>query len=213
MINKSYAAIRIRWRVLAALTVVIGWLSLFPSMPQAGPTRAACTTQQGRTLAANRDIRLFSTDDANGSPTVYVCKKPDGRNWPVRSRDAVSRKPFGVSESWGVAAAEGGAPQDLFIRDVVARAATTGRTNSCRIGEADRPGQLVRVDVVVVTDNGHIGWSGEEHIGYGEPVVGTCVNGSAEIIARGADLGSSSLKLEGRVLTWMEAGSTRSARL
>lgn len=199
--------------VLGALLLSVGVMVIFPPSPQAGPTDAACTTQPGRTLIANRHVRLLSADDAAGNRTVYVCGKPNGRNWSLGSKGAIVRRPFDVSKAWAVASAEGGRPQDLFIRDVVARGAFSGRRNSCQIGTANRPGQLLRVDVVVVTDDGRIGWSGEERIGYGEPVVGTCIDGSGEVIARGADLETASLELKGQVLTWKEAGSSRSARL
>lgn len=211
--SRSIAAGRTCWLVLTALSFAIFVMAILPSRPQARPVGDACTARPGRTLVANGHLRLFSSEASSGRQTAYVCAKPSGRIWPLGSPDSIVQKPFGISRSWVAAASEEGRPQDLFIRDVVARGAFDGRTNSCRLGAANRPGQLLRLDVVVVTDGGRIGWSGEERIGYGEPVVGTCINGSVEVIARGADVETASLVLKGSVLTWMEAGSRRSKRL
>jgi hypothetical protein len=201
--------------VAAGATALLMGSSLGPGSVSAmnAGTEQSCKSHPGSTLRSSASLRVFATISPAGGRGIFVCAEPDGASHSVGGTTGKVGLPFALSESWVAAEEERGRPQDEFIRDVVARDARSGALNRCRIGASNRPGQLLRVSAIVVTEDGAIGWSGRERLGYREPVVGTCIQGTNEIVGRGQSVAVGSLKLEGRVLSWSNGGQRESSTL
>lgn len=172
-----------------------------------------CVTRPGATLGASARLRVFSAEAPEGAQEVFVCVKSSGKTRGLGVRSAIVRRPIALSGLWAAGTEERGKPQDELLRDVIARNGADGARNLCRIGIANRPGQLVTVTSLVVDSNGDIGWSGQEKLNGAQPVVGACVSGVGQILAQGSGLNLRSLRLSGDNLTWSNEGRRESFRL
>jgi hypothetical protein len=193
--------------IAAAICGIEQWGSGSSAFASPGSVpKAGCAGGSGNTLRQNRFLRAFSIEEEEGARRIYVCSKSTGKVWPIAASTAVASPPIRLSGTWAAAATERGRGQDLLVRGVTSRNALSGHLNNCRVGAANRPGQLIIVSSLVVTNDGDIGWSGREKIGARMPVVGACIGDSDQVLARSADVVPHSLALSGDSLEWLNAG-------
>jgi hypothetical protein len=216
MALSHYPTLRLRVARLGAATLIVSSLTIVTvpdSISSALAQSPGCAAMPGVTLRGSARLRVFSAEESEGVRQVFVCQKETSTTRRLGVRAAIVGRPIALSGLWAAAVEERGKPQDELIRDVVARDVESGVRNLCRIGLANRPGQLITVSALVVTGGGDIGWSGPEKIGMAQPVVGACVGGTDQILARGPGLDLKSLDLSGETLTWSNEGRRESFRL
>jgi hypothetical protein len=199
--------------VTVALTVSYLGAGLAPTSLSSASSQTGtpgCGVQSSKTLRASARVRVFLVPQPRDISEVRVCQKNTDKSWLIGLPGARVERPIALSGLWAAATEERGKPQDQILRDVVARDAETGVQNLCRIGSANRPGQLITVHSLVVTTEGAMGWTGREKIQMAQPVVGACIDGSDTILARGAGVSLGSLALSGETLTWSNEGRQES---
>ncbi len=216
MALNHYPTLKLRVARLAAATLIVSSLAII-TVPDSTSSALAqgpgCAAMPGVTLRGSARLRVFSAEESEGVRQVFVCQKETGTTRRLGLHAAIVGRPIALSDLWAAAVEERGKPQDELIRDVVARDVESGARNLCRIGLANRPGQLITVSALVVTGGGDIGWSGQEKLNMAQPVVGACVDGADQILARGPGLDLKSLDLSGETLTWSNEGRRESFRL
>jgi hypothetical protein len=194
----------------------------FHALPISVSTRRDATScGQGKTLAASSELRLYSVaSSASGEVTVYVCSKRSGRYRHVgpvrRSKVTWSSSmpgPFSLAAPWG-----GGIEDRLVGQDTVrvytaVRNVQTGESGHCRLGGADRPGQLPRVRGIFLDKSGSLAWVVIMRQGVQGPQIGVCESGVPRIVDTGYGIDTASVSLHGSTLTWLDSGTRQSATL
>ncbi len=214
------------WRVFGAEVVLATVVSVavFPLGTSAAPAggSASCGPAKGTTLVSGRRARIYSLPGSKPPWTerVFGCLSsvsrvwqlsPIGKSsWPVRMGE-----PFDLRAPWvaGLVSKHG---RDTLRLAIGARDLRTGTFKSCAVGSGFNPGNKPSVAGFVLKRDGSVAWIGESRVagtGRRAPAVGACDSTGEHILDSGEGIDLHSLALHGSMLTWTDAGLTRSALL
>lgn len=184
-----------------------------------------CGAPQGETLVAARQGRIFAlpASTPSASKRIFGCLAETGRSRrlsPIEQAKGLSAyltKPYALSVPWAAGIEGRVVGRDSHRLAVSATDLRTGRRHTCPAGGGRAPGQLPRIDRMVLKPNGSMAWIGvSRNAGNTEPVVAVYAcdaNGAARTIERGPGINPRSLTLRGSQLSWSAEGTTKNAVL
>jgi hypothetical protein len=208
---------------LAALCVLM--LALLVQAPPATAVAAAsgatCNGVATKTLAANRQVRIYrgAAMPGEGTGPVYGCLKSSGKSrrmgpLQLKGWDTSMRSPFALKQTWAGAVEQRRPGQDATRVYVTSLDIRKGKGRRCLIGSADRAGQLPSVRLLLIDKAGALAWAAITPSPTGHaPEIGVCDSQGARILDSGAGVEVDSVVLRGSTLSWTNAGGPRSAQL
>lgn len=169
---------------------------------------ASCGPPGAKTLFARGTIRIFS--GGGQGPSSLVC---DGTSdSQVKLGEGLVKAPFSIASPWAAATEARAEGQDTASVTVVAASVRSRQRLTCRIGAANRPGQLPRVSHLWAAPDGKIAVSAEVPLGEG-PELALCSKSGLSILASGMEFTPSSVEVRGQVLSWSQGGENHSMRI
>jgi hypothetical protein len=139
-----------------SLAVGLGVIVALACAP-AAPARASCGAASARTLAANRQIRIYETK----AESVYACLKSSGRSRKLgphpEGGGALVKHPFALATPWAGAAEFRQTGQDTGRVYAVALNVRTGRAKECLISDGIAP-SFPRVKRLTLSRTGKLHW-------------------------------------------------------
>jgi len=87
--------------------------------------------------------------------------------------------------------------------------AVTRESVSCRVGSANRPGQLPEVSALWATSGGTLVVSAVRKLYPSGPELALCTNAGIEVVAQGSQLDPASIVVGGRVVSWKSSSGKR----
>jgi hypothetical protein len=170
--------------------------------PDCGPADAS-------SLAEKEGVRFYPAPDGAG-PRVDVCSSA-ARPAPLGS-GAVFR-PFAVAFPWAAGVERGGVGQDTAFVNVVGVDTLSRKRASCLLGQANRPGQIPKVERLWATRRGVLVISALMKLSPVGPELAICSGRTLETIAGGTTFDPSSIDVEGDVVRWTQAGEAHARHL
>jgi hypothetical protein len=121
--------------------------------------------------------------------------------------------PFAIAFPWAGGVERRGVGQDTAQVNVVAVNIRNHRRALCLVGEANRPGQIPKVDRLWATPDGALVISGVMKLSPVGPELAICSGRTLEVLVRGPSLDPASIEVQGEVLRWTQAGEAHARRL
>jgi hypothetical protein len=187
---------------ILGLALLLAWRS---TTVEASPL---CGPPGGRSLFVRGGLRIFSGGGSRSG--TFVC---DGASQTqVTLGKGSVEAPFSVASSWAAgmeARAEG---QDTTSVNVMAADARSREHLTCRIGVANRPGQLPRVSRLWAAPDGEVAISAQVPLNEG-PELAVCSGSGLKIFASGPEFVPAPVELQGQTLSWSQGGQRHSVQI
>jgi hypothetical protein len=167
-----------------------------------------CGPSSAPTLFVQEATRIFSV--GGHSPASFVCDRASGSQ--VKLGKMLVKAPFSVASPWAAGIEARGEGQDTASVNVTAVDVRSRAHLTCRIGSANRPGQLPRVSHLFAAPDGKFAVSAQVPLGAG-PELALCSESGLSILASGTDFPPSSVEVQGQILSWSQGGRRHSARI
>lgn len=191
-----------------------------------GTVKPPCGPLTAKTLVANGSGRVYEL--RTGEHAIFGCLVSTTRSVKLspiprsgsRWGAATMSKPFALNAPWVAGAVHQQTGLDTSRITVVARDLRSGRRRSCPAGGGDHsPRSRGDVKDIALKHNGSLAWSGHTRIGeiagaqFPPPAIVACDSTGEHVLDSGQGIDLHSLALHGSMLTWIDAGETRSAVL